>query len=323
MKKVLSSLTVLFAAALLIYSCNPVDEDQLPPPNNQTQITESEANSLIQGVWYMKRVEENIYYCVGEPVMVHGIFNTSTNFSNYKFEFNNGNLIAQSNAFSMPYEILPDTYDTGLSQDLNMVPGDLCIDMDYSLYNTRAAQLYYSNSFMKIVELTPNKLTLENPSGRVYFERDMSIFQPVNLSGLLGTFIYDGYYNIMNGVIVGGGPFSGCVKATFTSDIMPSSQQDWYPGDFGQYYKGFFDFTDCSSPNYGFLFGEPGIHGPSVGEPYNGDILYFRFQTSESHLFSDSVSKRYKIHILNQSELVIRDYFSCNDYNEYHFTKIN
>ena len=56
MKKVLSGLTVLFATALLVYSCNPDEEDQLQP--NNTALTSSEqATQLLQGNWYCYKRE--------------------------------------------------------------------------------------------------------------------------------------------------------------------------------------------------------------------------------------------------------------------------
>lgn len=316
MKKVLSSLTVLFAVALLIYSCNPGDEAQLPPPNNQTQVTVAEANNLIQGLWHMKRVETFITYCSGDSKMVTSVFNTNTAFTSYQYEFTGNNqLFINQGTFGNYFEILSFDFDESTAQDLNMVAGDICIDMDTYFVWTPAGQTY--GGYMKIIELTSSKLTLENQAGRVYFERDLSMKQPVNSLGLSGTYIFDLYSDIVNGVVeYGGVPYP--TKLTFTNEIFtpPTS----YIGDFGGYFKGIVDYNGGGGAGYTELFDDISYFNNQVT-----NMSFFRYQVSDTHLFSfySNMNERFKIHVLNQNELVLRLHTSCNSYREYHYTKVN
>jgi hypothetical protein len=319
MKKVLSGLTVLFTAALLIYSCNPGNEAQLPPPNNQTQVTVAEAYNLIQGAWYMKRVEDYNTYCIGDPKMISCVFNTNTSFTSYKYEFTGDNqVICQSGSFSNYFEILPFDFDETVAQNLNMVAGDICLNIDGCpfCWTPSVNMEAFGGEHMKIIELTSNKLTLENPAGRVYFERDLSMKQPVNSLGLSGTYVHDLYSDIVNGVVEYSGVPSP-VKLTFTNEIFAPNAS--YIGDFGQYFKGIVDYSDCSFGYYE-IFDDMSYFDTPVN-----DMSFFRYQVSTTHLFSffSNMSERFKIHILNQNELVLRLHTSCNSYEEYHYTKVN
>ena len=318
MKKVLSSLTVLFAAALFLYSCNPGDEAQLPPPNNQTQVTVAEAYNLIQGTWYMKRVEDYTTYCFGESNMINSVFNTNTAFTSYQYQFAGSNqLYVNQSTFGGYFEILPFDFDESTAQDLNMVSGDICTNIGDFFLNTPAVNvLAFGDAYMKIIELTANKLTVENRAGKVYFERDLSIKQPVNSLGLSGTYVHDLYSDIVNGVVEYSAVPSP-VKLTFTDEIFAPNAS--YIGDFGQYFKGVVDYSDCSF-GYHEIFDDMSY----FDTPLN-DMSFFRYQVSDTHLFSfySNLTERFKIHVLNQNELILRLHSSCNSYKEYHYTKVN
>lgn len=49
-------LLILFLAAFGMSSCNPIDEGQLPP-SNTSNLTPDQALPLLQGSWYLDRIE--------------------------------------------------------------------------------------------------------------------------------------------------------------------------------------------------------------------------------------------------------------------------
>lgn len=56
MKNPFKYLAILFLAAVAMVSCNPIDEGQLPP-SNTSNLTTDQALQLLQGSWYLDRVE--------------------------------------------------------------------------------------------------------------------------------------------------------------------------------------------------------------------------------------------------------------------------
>jgi len=140
--------------------------------------------------------------------------------------------------------------------------------------------------------------------------------QPINSLGLSGTYVHDVYSDVVNGVV----EYSivpSPVKLTFTDEIYTPSAS--FVGDFGGYFRGIVDYNGLGSAGYAELFDDMSY----FVDPVN-DMSFFRYQVSDTHLFSQSsMNERYKIQVLNQNELVLRNHTSCNSYEEYHFTKIN
>ena len=318
MKKVLSSLTVLFAAALLIYSCNPVDDDLLPP-SNTSQLTTTEARQMLQGSWYFYKSESvNGPTCAGGPNETKTVNTYDLQYTGYKLEFTN-----ISNGIDPQYDL--ETYDMYYgggngTEGYNVFTND---DENFSymssLFNLQDGELYLWFEFIilegygiegggKIVSLTDEDLILFNPSYQVlyYFKRSSQTAAPYNALGLTGDYVLDNYKEVNSGVVGVDEAVPNGTTYSFNNEIYheQSTKRVKYRG------------TGTGGASNYFLDLAPA--NPSG----------FTYEVSSTHLFSSitssgSVWSSYKIIQLNANELVLRDGYLCNTYKEYHLTKVN
>ena len=320
MKKVLSSLTVLFAAALLIYSCNPVDEDQLPP-SNTTQLTTTEARQMLQGSWYFYKSESvNGPICAGGPNETKTVYTYDLQYAGFKVEFTNF-----SGGVDPQYGI--DTYNmyygggNGTEGYNVFTNDDESFSAFTSFFNLQDGELYlwFELIFLegygidgggKIVSLTDEDLVLFNASyQRLYFfKRSNQTSQPYNVPGLAGNFVLDNYKEINSGVVDVNEAVPNGTTYSFNNEIyhVQTTKRVKYKG--------------TQSGGAGSLYSLNLAPADPAG---------FSYEVSSTHLFSEiavsggSVWSSYKIVELNANELVLRNETSCNAYKEYHLTKVN
>ena len=87
MKNLFKYLAILLFAIVGLSSCNPADEDQLGP-TNVLGISIEEANTLLQGVWYIDRTEEYTVLCANGQLELSAVNVNNLNYSNYNYFFN-------------------------------------------------------------------------------------------------------------------------------------------------------------------------------------------------------------------------------------------
>ena len=322
MKKVLSGLTVLFATALLVYSCNPEEEDQMQP--NNTPLTSSEqATQLLQGNWYCyKRESIDAAACEG------GVNETKT-VNTFDVE-----LCCQMVEFSQDEAGVNPDFGTPLFYVYSNTDeqNEYCV-LDYSQasmifpamgYNVHPDEIYLSFQMWhvgpdgyegggRIVSLTNDEFVLytlaPNPT-LVYFRRSAENNAPYNVPGLSGDFILDNYKEVNAGVVL--------VNEVQVNGPMYSFNNEIYHEQ------------SPTSIKY------RGIQSGGVGSAYSLNLISaqpsgFTYEVSASHLISQaydgwagvSIWSSYKIISLNANELILREEVNCDTYKEYHLTKVN
>jgi hypothetical protein len=322
MKKILSSLAVLFAAALLIYSCNPVDEDQLPP-SNPAQMTTVQATQLLQGSWYLHKVE-SIHgpTCAGGQNETPVVHTHDMQYAGFRIDFTQNSLgvdpLYNLPAYEMHYNGLGATanynvlgYDNGYEEaqmyfsflQYEFQSNDLWLNFPYLLLEGRV----FNGGLIKT--LTNEDLVLLSVEcGMCYFKRSNQNSLPYNALNINGTFVLDNYKEVNSGVTDIDQPVLDGVTHTFTNTVLSSNMELKYKGE-------------SIDPN---IFENPTL---TLANYEEGSFYY---EVSNTHLCTEGpsylggyVTKSYKIHQLNNTELVLRDITDCNTYSEYHLTKVN
>jgi hypothetical protein len=319
MKKVLSSLTVLFTATLLLYSCNPIEEDELPP-SNTSQMTVEEAYQLLQGSWYSYK-RETVFgpVCAGGLNEIHPVNTFDLQYAGYKIEFtNNANVGPGLDVFNVP------TYDLYYGGG-NGTTYYSVVSGDNPTFSSWVTNIYYqvgsSDLFLsfgtmflegfaydgggKIVSLTENELVIQTVLGSpaptlVYFKRSNETATPYNVPGLSGDYILDNYKEVNSGVVDVNEAIANGPQYSFNNEIYNTYNKLIT-------YRGV--VSGGNSSNY-YLYLES-------AEP-NG----FTYEVSSTHLCSGNIFA-YKIIQFNANELILRDGYLCNSYKDYHLTKVN
>jgi hypothetical protein len=184
---------------------------------------------------------------------------------------------------------------------------------------------YYFLVGGKIEYLSENELRINanNESvtgingGMLYFKRVNQSSLPLNSSNLLGSFVHDNTKIVQSGIVQSSSAVDYGHTLTFTNEVISDNDGHRYlkclelnpgqPVSIGD--KTFFTTTTLISTN-------------GVG----GDYLYQDYYcTSGTNLIGSvaSFSSNCSIYLINSTELILRDYTICNDYEEYHFTKVN
>ena len=322
MKKVLSSLTVLFAAALLIYSCNPIDEGQLPP-SNTSQMTVEQATQLLQGTWYLHKVESlDGPACAGGPNETRVVHTYDMQYAGFRIDFTE-NPGGVDQLYGLPtnemyynglsstigYNVLSadDVYSTFtfLPGQYDVQPDDIFLNFQYMVLEGR----YITRGV--IVSLTSDELVFLSSGdsyGLYYFKRTNQNSLPYNEQNLNGSFVIDGYKEVNSGVVdvnqtvVNGSTYS------FTNTVVSNNKELRYKGE--------------------------SITVSVIGNPYLNLADYeagsFLYEVSDTHIYTEGPSYTggyvinwYKIQQLNNTELILRQNTNCNTYKEYHLTKVN
>ena len=330
MKNRVKYLAILFFAVVGISSCNPVDEGQLPP-SNTSNLTTDQALQLLQGSWYLDRVEYITGpICAGGNNTISRVISTDLNYTGWKIDFTmNLGSSAGSPAVSSTgnyyqayvgggnqtnsYCILDDSAElnTVLLQMMqsypyymSVAPGDLFIYCA-GLWGLQSEG--WEQGVVKILNVDANELKLELSLGSsfkkiAYFKRDNQSSNPWNVVNLSGNYIHDNTKVVQSGILQYEQIINGGHTLTFTNEIVSENNGE-------RYYKCLEIGGDISLDF---------IPIPTFISDYNG----VGYCTTSSHLFG-SDNEKYAIHILNSTELIMRYYTYCNDYEEYHLTKVN
>lgn len=324
MKKFLFGITLLFVT---IVSCNPADEDQLGP-TNVLGISIEEANSLLQGVWYIDRTEEYTVLCANGQLELSAVNVNNLDYTNYKFEFSNS---ASSGLYSyIGEEPNVNTVNLGYGGG-----GDYTFE--FATYIAESVEVGYNNPFSpidegslglalfgedpllaslplfmcwggEIVEIDSDSFTIQitwnNKVYRAVFKRNNQTSAPLAIVDISGVFSLNERKYVSNGVVQSDEVFTGLNQIQFTQSI----NNTFYP----QHPR--FQAVELLTGNQemGYIFG---IF--DVLQGYNE----LTWQSTEHYLNLNNHS--YRIESFNSSSLVIRDYYSCNSYTEYSLIKIN
>ena len=314
----------MFATALLVYSCNPVDEDQLPP-SNPAQMTTAQATQLLQGSWYLHKIE-SIYgpTCAGGQNETRVFHTHDMQYAGFRIDFT-------QNSFGVdPICNLPanEMYYNGLgaTTNYNVVGSDNGFEVaqiyfSFFQYEFQSDDLWLNFPFATlegryltgglIISLTNDDLVLMcygDAGGMYYFKRSNQNSLPYNALNLNGTFVLDNYKEVNSGVTDINQPVVNGATHTFTNTILSSNMELKYKGE-------------SIDPN---IFENPTL---TLANYEEGSFYY---EVSNTHLYTEGpsysggyVTKSYKIHQLNNTELILRYITDCNTYIEYHLTKVN
>ena len=323
-------LAILFLAVVGMSSCNPVDEGQLPP-SNTNNMTPDQALQLMQGSWYLDRVEYITGpICAGGNNTISRVISTDLNYTGWKIDFTmNLGSSAGSPAVSSTgnyyqayvgggnqtnsYCILDDSAElnTVLLQMMqsypyymSVAPGDLFIYCG-GLWGLQSEG--WEQGVVKILNVDANELKLELSFGSgfkkiAYFKRDNQSSIPWNVANLSGNYIHDNTKVVQSGILQYEQIINGGHTLTFTNEIVTENNGE-------RYFK-------CLEIVVGDSLGLIPI--PTFISAYNG----VGYSTTSSHLFG-SDNEKYAIQSSTNTELILRDYSTCNDYEEYHLTKVN
>jgi hypothetical protein len=313
MKKLLGGLTLLFAAALLISSCNPSDDD-LVPTGNTSQLTTAQARQMLQGTWYCyKRESVDGPTCAGGPNETKSMYTFDLQYAGYKLEFtNNSNGIDPTygfETFDMYYDGGNGTtgYTVGDSElgtmwNMDMGPNDL-----YLWFYVMFMEGYGYELGGRIVSLTNDELVLYTMASfptLVYFRRSNQTNAPYNAPGLSGDFVLDNYKEVNSGLVDINEAVPNGTTYSFNNEVYHEQSTKLVK------YRG--TQTGGAGSNYFLSFAD-------------ADPTGFTYEVSSTHLYSaySSIWSSYKIMQLNANELILREGYNCNTYKEYHLTKIN
>ena len=327
MKKCFLGISILFFAMV---SCNPIDEGQLPP-SNTNNMTPDQALPLLQGSWYLDRVEYiSGPICAGGDNTISRVISTDLNYTGWKIDFTM-NLGSSAGAPAVSstgnyyqayvgggnqtnsYCILDNTSDfntvvlqmwQSYPYYMSVAPGDLFIYCA-GLWGLQSEG--WEEGVVKILNVDANQLTLELSQGLggkkiAYFKRDNQSSNPWNVVNLSGNYIHDNTKVVQSGILQYEQIINGGHTLTFTNEIISENNGE-------RYYKCIEIGGDVSLDF---------IPIPTFIRDYNG----VGYCTTSSHLFG-SDNEEYAIQSSTNTELILRYYSACNDYEEYHLTKVN
>lgn len=325
MKIVFQYCALVLFAIFGLSACNPADEDQLGPAI-VSGISIEEANSLLQGVWYIDRTEEYTVLCANGQLELSAVNVNNLNYSNYKFEFSN---IASSGSYSYTGE-LPGVNTVNLGYG-----GGGDYTFEFATYIAGSAEVGYNNPFSpidegslglalfgedpllaslplflcwggEIVEIDSDSFTIQitwnNKVYRAVFKRSNVSSEPFDISQLSGTYQLNSEKTFSNGVL--------------------SSQENFTNVSLLQLSQALNNLLFPQNPTYNAEIisdiDNTDINGIiDITQGYNS----IGWTSTDNYLNLNGHS--YRIETFNLNSLVIRDYYSCNSYTEYSFNKIN
>ena len=334
MKNLVKYLAILFLAAVGMGSCNPIDEGQLPP-SNTNNLTPDQALPLLQGSWYLDRVEYITGpICAGGNNRVTDMFSTDLAFSGWKMEFTNNQVVSQLYPSMETYEFYADggnstgnfSLISGSDPMLGLFfPGASTLSGVYFFIhfpNFTGLENYYFQLGGKIEYLSDNELRInanhessgELNGGMLYFKRINQSSLPLNLSNLSGSFVHDNTKVVQSGIVQSSSAPENGHTLTFSNEVISDNEGH-------RYFK-------CLElyPTFPSTVGEKTFFTNGVLLSSSGNYLYQHFYcTSNTNLIGSvaSYSNNCSIYLISPTELILRDYFTCNDYEEYHLTKVN
>ena len=321
MNRILVGIAILCFAMV---SCNPIDETQLPP-SNTSNLTPTQGYQLINGTWYLDRVEViSGPTCGGGSNEIRNMFTTDLSYSGWRIQFTQNSVssilwpayqcFTNGGNSTVSYSIVPGTDESLGAIFAGFQPND-------GIFLYVSGGIVFFEDYMlagggKIEFLSENELRINGDNGNynygmLYLKRSNVNSTPLNSSNLLGQFVHDNTKVVQSGVVVSNTLQQNGHTLVFTNEItsLPQSKRLYY---------------NCQEITSG------------ISNPVSPDFLgnsvtttQSYFCTSESHLIGPQTSATqlpdfsYKIATINNSELVLRKHINCNDYTEYHLTKVN
>lgn len=265
------------------------------------------------------------------------MFSTDLAFSGWKMEFTNNQVVAQMFPSMEAYEFYAGggnstgnfSLISGSDPMLGLFfPGVSSSNGVYFFIhfpNFTGLENYYFQLGGKIEYLSDNELRInanhessgELNGGMLYFKRINQSSLPLNSSNLSGSFVHDNTKVVQSGIVQSSSAVNYGHTLTFTNEVISDN-------DGHRYYK-------CLELNPGQLIstGDKTFFTTSTLLSTNGvggDYLYQDYYcTSNTNLIGSvaSSSNNCSIYLISSTELILRDYFTCNDYEEYHLTKVN
>ena len=325
MKNRVKYLTILFLAVVGMGSCNPADEGQLGP-TNVSGVSIEEANSLLQGVWYIDRTEEYTVLCANGQLELSAANVNNLNYSNYKFEFSNS---ASSGLYSyIGEEPNVNTVNLGYGGG-----GDYTFE--FATYVGESVDVGFNNPFSpidegslglaffgedpllsslpfvfawggEIVEINSDSFTIQitwnNMVYRSVFKRSNVSSEPLDEAQLSGSYQLGSMKNFSNGVLSSQENFINVsllqLSQTLNNSLFPHNPT--YNAEI---------ISDVDDIDINGII--------DISQGYNS----IGWTSTNNYLNLNNHS--YRIETFNSNSLVIRDYYSCNSYTEYSFIKIN
>ncbi len=305
---------VVFSAVVTLFftSCNR-DQIEPTPTSTSSQLTIEEARQMIQGSWYCyKRETIDGPICAGGANETRNVYTFDQQYTGFKLEFTDvsaGVVLGQGQSYELYYDggngatsyaIVGYDNTQVYTSWFGMTQDDLLIR-----FGAIFLEGYGYEVGFKIVSLNQNELvvyTLASTPTLLFFRRSNQTEAPYNVPGLSGNFILDHYTEVSSGIVsineqIDGGTYS------FTNEIYQDSlnRSVMYLGN----------VLAFGTSSYFLGFAQVGSSG-------------FSYEVSNTHLFSyDNYFYQYKVVQLNTNELIVRDEVTCNNYKEYHLTKIN
>jgi hypothetical protein len=321
-------------------SCQPPEEDESDSNSNQggtvNGMSYAQAEGLIQGEWYAYKIEIYDAYCSnGEEYM---IFQDTRNLANtdHQINFTNeatlpwwGGVFSEYHGDSWVmnggggdidctymfyyYSEMNPALEHPLAAD--QTSSDLYIDFG-PINSNNGNEAFWGNisgifiSGGKVVELTAESLVLglrrigSNQYFEVHFKRNANQDLPPNSLDLSGTFQIVERQEINSGVLESSETTSNGSIISFNNEI--------------QAYLGTPETIEYLKRRW-YKFGTTQLST-------NLSLIYLNVQngywgTTDSHLILNGIS--YKVELLNDDFLIIRDYGTCNSYTEYKFVRIS
>lgn len=330
MKNLVKYLAILFLAAVAMVSCNPIDEGQLPP-SNTSNLTTDQALQLLQGSWYLDRVEYiSGPICAGGDNRVADMFSTDLAFSGWKMEFTNNQVVSQLSMETFEF------YAGGGNStgNFSLISGsDPMLGLFFPVPSTLSGvyffihfpnftglENYHFQLGGRIEYLSENELRINSNNesglngGMLYFKRSNQSSLPLNSSNLSGSFIHDNTKIVQSGIVQSSSAPENGHTLTFSNEVISDNEGH-------RYFK-------CLElyPTFPSTVGEKTFFTNGVLLSSSGNYLYQHFYcTSNTNLIGSvaSSSNNCSIYLISPTELILRDYFTCNDYEEYHLTKVN
>ncbi len=316
----LGQFIVVSITIILFSSCNPSEEIEQPPSQNNatSNLSKEQVRQMLQGSWYSyKRESVDGPTCAGGPNETQNVYTFDLQFSGFEIEFTNIDA-GLDPTFELPsyqmyygggngttgYTILNYSEAQFFADWYDLTPTDFFLS-----FNVLFLEGYGYETGGKIVSITDDEFVLYTMAAfptLVYFKRSNQTVPPYNDLLLSGNFLLDNYKEVSSGIV------------TLNEQILNGSQ---------------YSFTDqiYHDNNYQRVK-YIGQRSGGVGSFYDLELDYFgsgdsfTYEVSNTHLFSEGLGAiwaSYKVVNLDNQELVLRDHWNCNDYTEYHFTKVN
>jgi hypothetical protein len=356
MKNLFKKFAVLFSTVVGLSSCNPDPEITQPPAGSNVSTLE-QALSAIQGTWYLDYREEIIYSCGNSTGTIKSTTVSDLSYPDFEFQFTQlpntsifGSSLSQyetSGAFTVNLEGGANStsyflYKVGnqgnvFNQLLGVSsnPEQLYIYMSFQFDD----EMYVPGGFLTIHDENHMSIEVMNSNGAagmagprriLHFTKNLSSYNgSTEIQSLKGDYISSFKEQFISNSLVQTtdmNPWNISITDTLISPIntstgnqnFPGARSHWYIAHgLGEDWDGLL-FTSTSSvypigfDNSGNLIGTEGelIMVKDGFITFSPDVLNYKCETL-------------RIVSNTPSELVLRSYQGCNDYIDYHFTKVN